>query len=119
MRQFYEMIEETKWNTMRYKLSQSHYRGVLEVKDTNEIIFYLNEASNKNLTERQLQEIIKLKTYKRVPLEITDNVIDLKQVEVKELIPNPIIIKNKNNIEEVSECALKELIMSSLDNFLL
>ena len=54
-----------------------------------------------------------------MPLEITDNVIDLKQVEVKELIPNPIIIKNKNNIEEVSEYALKELIMSYLDNFLL
>ena len=119
MRQFYEMIEETKWNTMRSKLSWSHYREVLKVKDTNEIIFYLNEASNKNLTQRQLQEIIKLKTYKRVPLEITDNVIDLKQVEVKELIPNPIIIKNKNNIEEVSEYALKELIMNDLDNFLL
>ena len=119
MRQFYEMIEETKWNTMRSKLSWSHYREVLKLKNINEIIFYLNEASNKNLTQRQLQEIIKLKTYSRVSLEITDNIIDLNQVEARDLIPNPIIIKNKNNKEEISEYALKELIISDLGNFLL
>ena len=119
MRQFYEMIEETKWNTMRSKLSWSHYREVLKLKNVNEIIFYLNEASNKNLTQRKLQEIIKLKTYSRVSLEITDNIIDLNKVELRDLIPNPIIIKSKNNNEEISEYALKELILSDLDNFLL
>ena len=119
MRQFYEMIEETKWNTMRSKLSWSHYREVLKLKKVKEIIFYLNEASNKNLTQRQLQEIIKLKTYSRVSLEITDNIINLNKVELRDLIPNPIIIKSKNNNEEISEYALKELILSDLDNFLL
>lgn len=119
MRQFYEMIEETKWNTMRSKLSWSHYREVLKITDINEIIFYLNEASNKNLTQRQLQEIIKLKTYSRVSLKITNNIIDLNQVEVRDLIPNPIIIKNKNNNVDLSEYALKELIINDLDNFLL
>ena len=44
MRQFYEMIEETKWNTMRSKLSWSHYREVLKLKDINETIFYLDEV---------------------------------------------------------------------------
>ena len=59
MRQFYEMIIETKWNTMCSKLCWSHYREVLSLKNINEIRYYLNECENKNLTQRQLHELIK------------------------------------------------------------
>lgn len=60
MRQFYEMINETKWSTMWTKLCWSHYREVLRLKDITEITYYLNECESKNLTQRQLHELIKL-----------------------------------------------------------
>ena len=44
MRQLYEMIIGTKWNTMRSKLCWSHYREVLSLKDINEAKYYLNEC---------------------------------------------------------------------------
>lgn len=47
MRQFYDMIIEIKWNTMCSKLSWSHYREVLSIKDINEIKYYLSECNNK------------------------------------------------------------------------
>ena len=50
MRQLYEMIIETKWNTLCSKLSWSHYREVLSLKDTNAIRYYLNQCEIKNLT---------------------------------------------------------------------
>ena len=59
MRQFYEMIIKTKWNTVCSKLSWSHYREVLSLKNLDEIKYYLNECENKNLTQRQLYNLIK------------------------------------------------------------
>ena len=59
MRQFYEMIIKTKWNTVCSKLSWSHYREVLSLKNFDEIKYYLNECENKNLTQRQLYNLIK------------------------------------------------------------
>ena len=49
-RQFYETFKYEKWSTMWTKLCWSHYREVLSLKDINEIIYYLNECNNKNLS---------------------------------------------------------------------
>lgn len=59
MRQLYEMIIDTKWNAMRSKLCWTHYREVLSIKNINAIRYYLNECESKNLTQRQLHELIK------------------------------------------------------------
>ena len=57
------MICETKWNAMRSKLCWTHYREVLSLKNINAIIYYLSECENKNLTQRQLHELIKHNSY--------------------------------------------------------
>ena len=119
MRQFYEMIIKTKWNTMRSKLLWSHYREVLSINDSNEIIFYLTESENKNLTQRQLQEIIKYNSYNRLSKEAKYKMVNQKQLKTDDLIPNPIIIKTDRLKETLSEYALKELILNNLDDFLL
>lgn len=53
MRKFYELFSDEKLTTMWSKLSWSHYREVLSLKDIDEIKYYLSECENKNLTQRQ------------------------------------------------------------------
>ena len=118
MRQFYEMISETKWNAMRSKLCWTHYREVLSLKNINAIIYYLSECENKNLTQRQLHDLIKNNTYNRLPIITKNKIIKQQELDIKDLIPNPIIIKNSSN-EKFSEYALKESILNNLDSFLL
>ena len=119
MRQFYEMLNEIKWNTLRSKLSWSHYREVLSLKNINEIIYYLNECENKNLTQRQLHDLIKNNTYNRLPNNTKNKIIKRQELDIKDLIPNPIIIKKTSSNEKFSEYALKESILNNIDSFLL
>ena len=44
MCQFYEMIIKTKWNTVCSKLSWSHYREVLSLKNLDEIKEFNSKA---------------------------------------------------------------------------
>ena len=50
MRKFYLLFRDKKVNALRSQLSWSHYREVLSLKDINEIIYYLNECENKDLS---------------------------------------------------------------------
>ena len=119
MRQFYEMISETKWNAMRSKLCWSHYREVLSLKNINAIIYYLSECEDKNLTQRQLHDLIKNNTYNRLSNNTKNKIIKRQKLDIKDFIPNPIIIKKTSSNEKFSEYALKESILNNLDNFLL
>ena len=118
MRQFYEMICETKWNAMRSKLCWTHYREVLSLKNINAIIYYLSECENKNLTQRQLHELIKHNSYNRLSNETKTKLIESKELKVNDLIPNPIIIKSGLLKEKISEYALKQAILNNIDDFL-
>ena len=118
MRKFYELFSSEKLTTMWSKLSWSHYREVLSLKNINEIKFYLNECESKNLTQRQLHELIKHKTYSRLNSETKNKLINKEQLKVNDLIPNPIIIKTNSLKEDLTEYALKQLILNNLDVFL-
>ena len=118
IRQFYETFANEKWSTMWTKLCWSHYREVLSLKDINEIKYYLNECESKNLTQRQLHELIKEKTYDRLRDDTKDKLINEECLNVTDLIPNPVIIKAKLSMEELSEYALKQSIINNIDDFL-
>ena len=118
MRKFYELFSDEKLTTLWSKLSWSHYREVLSLKDINEIKYYLNECESKNLTQRQLHELIKQKTYSRLSIEVKNKLVNKEQLKVNDLIPNPIIIKTNSLKETLSEYALKQLILNELDDFL-
>ena len=118
IRQFYETFKDEKWSTMWTKLCWSHYREVLSIKDINEIRYYLNECENKNLTQRQLHEIIKSNKYDRLSKETKIKIIKSKVLKVNDLVPNPIIFKSDLLKEEISEYVLTELILNNIDDFL-
>ena len=118
IRQFYNMFANEKWSTMWTKLCWSHYREVLSLKDIDEIKYYLNECESKNLTQRQLHELIKQKTYNRLSIEVKNKLIKKEQLKINDLIPNPIFIKTNSLKADFTEYALKQLILNNLDDFL-
>ena len=119
MRKFYEIFSNEKLNTTCSKLSWSHYREVLSLKDINAIRYYLNQCEYKNLTVKQLQLLIKNNKYERLSDETKNKLINSEQLKVDDLIPNPIIIKNNSLNEKLTEYALKQIILNNLDEFLL
>ena len=118
MRRFYELFNSGKLTTMWSKLTWSHYREILSLKDIDEIKYYLNECESKNLTQRQLHELIKQKPYNRLSIEVKNKLINEEKLKINDLIPNPIFIKTNSLKEELTEYALKQSILNNLDDFL-
>ncbi len=118
MRQFYEIFSSIKWNPVGSKLSWSHFRELLIVKDINAIMYYINICEINNLTRRQLQERIKNTEYDRLSSETKTKLIESKELKVSDLIPNPIIVKSGLLKDEISEYVLKQAIINNIDDFL-
>ena len=100
------------------KLCWSHYREVLSLNNINEIRYYLNEWENKNLTQRQLNELIKKNTYNRLDEKTKKKIINNEQLKIDDLVPNPITIKWESIDDKLSEYALRQLILNNIDLFL-
>ena len=118
MRQFYRKFNNEKWSTLSTKLSWSHYTELLPIKDDNEMLYYFNLCVNQNIDVRSLREKIKNKEYNRLPIELKTKLLTSEKLEVKDLVPNPILIKNKNNIEVITEKALHKLILEDIESFM-
>ncbi len=118
MRKFYEIFSNEKLTPLVSKLSWSHYIQLLSISNVDEIIYYINTVLNNNLNKRELQDKIKNKEYGRLSEETKNKLIESKHLEVTDLVPNPIKIKNNSSNENVTEYALKQLILNNLDHFL-
>lgn len=118
MRKFYLIFSDRKVNALRSQLSWSHYRELLPIKNVDEIIYYINLTINNNLGYRELGRRIKSKEYNRLPIETKNKLIHDENIEIKDLVPNPILIKNKDNIEVATEKALHQLILEDIESFM-
>ena len=92
MRKFYLKFKDGKVKALRSQLSWSHYRELLSINDDNEIIYYINLAIDNNLGYRELARKIKTKEYKRLPIETKNKLMTDENIEVKDIVPNPILI---------------------------
>ena len=118
MRKFYEVFNNEKLTPLVSKLSWNHYIELLSLKNEDEIIYYINTTIKNNLNKRELQEIINNHEYDRLSTEIKVKLIESENLMVNNLVPNPIIIKSDLLKEEISEYALKQAILNSIDEFL-
>ena len=118
MRKFYEVFKNEKLTPLVSKLSWSHYIQLLSLKNEDEIIYYINTTINNNLNKRELQEKINNHEYDRLSSETKIKLIELEDLMVNDLVPNPIIIKSDSLKEEISEYALKQAILNNIDDFL-
>ena len=118
MRQFYLFLKKENWHPLDAKLSWSHYRMLLPIKDKNKRIYYINECIKNNLSKRELQEKIKNKEYERLPEHTRNKLMNEDENNIEDFIKNPIIIPNTMNYEEISEKRLKYLILENIELFL-
>ena len=118
MRRFYLLFE--KGPTMSARLSWSHYKELLIIKNNDEINYYINTTEKYNLSVRQLREKIKNKEYQRLDDNTKLKLINKEEMSIGDTIKNPIIIKNKLGIdkENISEKILQRLILEDIPSFL-
>lgn len=117
MKQFYNMFNDEKVSPLATQLTLSHYTELLSIKDKNEVIYYIKITTEKRLSKRELRERIHNNEYNRLPPETKNKIITNDKIEVNDLIPNPILIRN-NNIEKVTEKTLHHLILEDIESFM-
>ena len=118
MRKFFEVFSNEKLNPLGSKLSWSHYRELLTIKNIDEIMYYIDICWKNSLSKRQLQERIRNHEYDRLSNETKIKLVESKELKVDDLIPNPIVIKSNMLKEGLSEFALKQAILNNIDDFL-
>ena len=100
------------------ELSWSHYRTLLSISNENEIEYYILICRKQNISVRKLHEIIKSKEYERLPEKTKKKLITKGERKVEDLVKNPILIKNINKYENISEKLLQRLILEDIPSFL-
>ena len=117
MKQFYNIFNNSKVSTLWTQLTWSHLRLLfnLEIDSMN---YYIKVIIDKRLSVRELEFKIKSNEYERLPIETKNKLINKEKLEVKDLVPNPILIRNKNNIEIITEKALHHLILEDIESFM-
>ena len=117
MKQFYNVFSNEKVSTMWTQLTWSHLRLLFNL-EIDSINYYIQVIISKKLSVRELEFKIKSNEYERLPIETKNKMKNEDRLEIKDLVPNPILIKNKNNIEVVTERILHNLILENIENFM-
>lgn len=118
MRQFYLIFQ--KGGAVPHQLSWTNLSIILPIKNNNKRNYYINLCIKQNLSSRKLKEKIRSGEYER--LEYKENIELLtrsSELSIKDMIKNPMIIKVNQNIDKLSEMALKQFILEKIEDFLL
>ena len=118
MLNFFEFINIQKFQTLSGKLSWSHYCELLTIKDVNKIHYYVKISEKYSLSVWQLRNKIKSNEYERLPEETKNKFLTNDKSSIVDFVKDPIIIKNINNYEIISEKVLQKLIIEDLPSFL-
>ena len=117
IKQFYKVFNNEKVSTSWTQLTWSHLRLLLNL-EIDSINYYIQVVINKCLSVRELEFKIKSKEFERLPVKTRNKLISKDKVKLNDLVPNPILIKNKNNIEIVTEKVLHNLILEDIESFM-
>ena len=117
MKQFYNKFNNAKVSTLWTQLTWSHLRLLfnLEIDSMN---YYIKVVIDKRLSVRELEFKIKSNEYERLPIETKNKLISKDTIDAKDLVPNPILIRNKNNIKIITEKVLHHLILEDIESFM-
>lgn len=117
MKQLYNIFSNEKVSTLWTQLTWSHLRLLFSL-ETDSMNYYIKDTINKNLSVRELEFKIKSNEYVRLPIETKNKLILDDEIETTDLVPNPILIRNKNNIDIATEKALHNLILEDIESFM-
>ena len=115
-RQFYLMIE--KGATLSHLLTWSHYIEIIPINNVTIINYYINICIYQNLSVRELRNKIKNKEYERLDEETKNKLINNENLNIKDNIKNPILIKNIHNYTEITEKILQKLVLEDISSFM-
>ena len=118
MIQFYNFILKEKMPTLSAQLSWSHYEEIFKLENISKINYYIKITIEQNLSVRELRNKIKSNEYERLPKDTKLKLQNNNDIEIKDIIKDPIIIKNTNNIEILKEKTLQKLILEDIPSFL-
>ncbi len=105
-------------NALRSKLNWTHYRKIISIKNENERNYYINQVILNNLSSRDLEKIIKDKSFERLSYADKNNVKlidgDNYTLTIEDIIKDPIII---NSIDDnLSEKKLHKYIIDMIED---
>ena len=118
MKKLFYIFSNEKVAPLVPQLSWSQCLLLIPLKDENKINYYINQVLKRNLSKRQLQEIIKNKEYERLDEETKKKLVSNNKVGVTDLVKNPILIKNKYNTDDISEKVLQRIILEDIESFM-
>ena len=118
MLKYYDFASKGKLPTVSAKISWSHYDEILRFDDVNKIAYYINISEKQNLSIRQLREKIKFNEYERLPEDTKNKLIGKEESNIVDFVKNPIMIKNNNNYEMLSEKTLQKSILEDIESFM-
>ena len=117
-RQFYKFVTNLKWSALPTKLSWSHITELMTLSDEDEINYYISLVNDRNISYRKLSELIKDNEYSRIDENTKNKLKQKENLTVKDLIKSPIVIRNNNNYEIISEKVLQKLILEDIETFM-
>ena len=112
------------WGSVSPKLTWTHYRYILPIKNENERNYYINLVILNNLSSRELQRKIKNKAFNRLSyadkehIEIISDTSNTSNtsLSIKDMIKDPIILKTNKNMDKIDEQAIHKYIISLLED---
>ena len=110
------MIE--KGALLGHQLSWSHYRELIPLKDINKINYYIDICETNLITRDELRLRIKSNEYERLSSKSRNKISKIKESNILDFIKNPILIKNSNTCDNISEKVLQKLILEDIENFM-
>ena len=117
-RQFYYFATKLKWSAMPTKLSWSHITELLTLTDEYEINYYIDIVNTRNISYRELGNLIKSNEYLRLDESTKNKLKQGNSLNVTDFIKNPILINNTTNNNIISEKILQKLILEDISSFL-
>ena len=114
MKQFY--LININIATMSQQLTWSHYCELLSLNNIDKINYYVKITEEQNLSVRELRNKIKNNEYERLDNSTKEKLKKEEQLQVQDLIKNPIILKTDKEI--IKEKALQQLILEDMSSFL-
>ena len=117
MKQFYKIFNNSKVSTLWTQLTWSHLRLLFNL-EIDSINYYIQVVTNNHISVRELEYKLKSNEFERLPLATRKKLIYEEKLEVRDLVPNPILVRNKNNIEIVTEKVLQKLILEDVEFFM-
>jgi len=119
IRQFFLLMSDAKVSQVATQLTWSHWIELLPIKNVAEINYYINICNSLNLSRNELRSRIKSKEYERLPEKTKNKLIKQEEINIKDLVPNPILIENKNNVDVINEKILHQLILENIESFMI